>query len=144
MKSEDMRNATHQLTGHARTSVLLRLLIFGVAMLHLIFTGLWVSRWYREFGAHPGDFYPDVFLVTPFLLVLASGLLLSGRWWGYLPALGLSGWLLYTLVYGGLSAVAAVHDQPFFSLFMPRVWFTQKYAAQPQELFQVFLALVIM
>jgi hypothetical protein len=143
MKREDRRNVTRQITRHARVSVLLRALILGVALLHLIFNASWVSRWYRELGAHPRDFYPDVFLVTPFALAVAAGLLLPGRWWGDLPTLDLGGWLVYTLGYGGLSAVAAAHDQPLFSLFVPRVWFAQKYAAQPQEFLQLSLALVI-
>jgi hypothetical protein len=104
---------------------------------------MWVSRWYREFGAQPGDSYPDSFLFVPFLLLLASALLFAVRWWGYLPAFCLGGWLLYSLGYGGLRAISNAHDQPLFSFYVLRVWVVQKYAAQPQEFLELFLALAI-
>jgi hypothetical protein len=136
------RNAT-RIASLFRVSVVLRAIIFGVALLHLISTRMWVSRWYREFGAQPGDSYPDAVLVVPFVLVLASALLLVGRWWGYLPAFCLGGWLLYWLGYGGLRGVSNAHDQPLFSLYVLRVWVVQKCEAQPQEFLEIFLALVI-
>jgi hypothetical protein len=131
------------IANNTRASPALRAFIFGAALLHLVHTILWVSRWSQKFGAQSGDFYPDVFLVVPSLLVLASALLLPGRRWGYLPALAISGWLLYSLGYGGLLSVSAAHDKPFFSFYVPRVWFMQTYAAQPQELLELSLALVI-
>jgi hypothetical protein len=139
-----MRGKATRIASHFRASVVLRAIIFAVALLHLISTQMWISHWYREFGAQLGDSYPDAFLVVPFLLVLASALLLVGRWWGYLPAFCLGGWLLYRLGYGGLLGVSNAHDQPLFSLYVLRAWVMQKCEAQPQELMEIFLALVIM
>src|SRR4051794_23430141 len=138
-----MREKFTCLASHYRASVGLRAITLGIAVVHLISTWMWVSSWYREFGAQPGDSYPDSFLNVPFLLLLASALLFAGRRWGYLPAFCLGGWLLYSLGYGGLRAISNAHDQPLFSLSVLRVWVMQTYAAQPQQFLELFLAFFI-
>src|SRR5215208_4818710 len=76
-------------------------IIFGLALLHLILTWLWVGGWYRAFGQSPVDFYPDSFVVVPLLLLVAAVLLVVRKWWGFLLAFLIGLWVLYAVGYLG-------------------------------------------
>lgn len=121
-----------------------RAVIAGIALLHLVITSVWVSRWYEAFGKGPTDVYPDHLLVLPLILLLAAVMLLIRKWWSHLLALVASGWVIYFVGFLGFSSIARAHDQPLFSLWVARVWFIQKSAVQSQELLQLSLASVVL
>lgn len=139
-----MSKQTDRIGRYLQSLTDIRGIIFGLAVLHLIVTQIWVARWYQKFGQDPVDIYPDSFLNVPLLLVLASIALLIGRWWSHVLALAISGWVLYWLGYAGLRAVASAHDVPVFSSVSLHFWLAQKYVGQPQEFLQLALALIIM
>jgi hypothetical protein len=118
-----------------------RAMILSVSLLHLIVTLVWISRWYEKFGDGPISFYPDVFLVVPLALFVASLMLFISRWWTHLLASVVSGWVIYSLGYAGLRAVSIGRDVPLLSSESLWVWFAQKHIGQFLEL---ALALVIL
>src|SRR5205807_2384827 len=121
-----------------------KVIIFVIAFVSVIVAHISVARWYRQFGNRAGDFYPDNWVHVPYVLLFSATMLLISRWWSYLLAMTVTLWLTYSLGYMGLLSVSRAQDRPFFSLWVPRVWFIEKYNWQPQELFQLALALVVL
>jgi hypothetical protein len=120
-----------------------RAIILGLALLHLVVTYVWMRNWYKEFGQGAVSFYPDSFVVTPLVLVFASLLLLIGRRWGYVLALVIGVWVLYSVGYLPLRGVAAAHDLRLFSFTTLQRWLTQVWVGQPQHFLQLALAFII-
>jgi hypothetical protein len=120
-----------------------RAIILGLTLLHLIVTCTWIRYWYEAFGRGPISFYPDSFVITPLVLVVASLLLLIGRRWSYVLALMISVWVLYSVGYVTIRQVAAAHDMPLFTLSTLQRWVTQVWVGQPQYFIQLALAFVI-
>ena len=117
--------------------------ILAASIVSLAVAQVQVARWYEEFGNQPADFYPDVLLNVPYVLFLASVMLIIERWWAYLLAMVISGWLIYSLGYMGLLGVAHAHDWPLLSREVFQSWFALKYGWQSQELYQLALAIII-
>lgn len=138
-----MSQQSTRIGSYLRSLIDVRAIILGLALLHLVVTTVWLARWYQALNT-PVDVYPDSFLIVPLLLVFASLLLLIGRSWARLVALPISGWVLYRLGYGGLSAAAAAHDRSLFAAASLRLWLTEKYIGQPQEFLQLALAFIIL
>jgi hypothetical protein len=128
---------------YVRRLVQPKAIILGVALLFVVVAHISVARWYREFGNGPIDVYPDHWLNVPYILLFATAMLLVSRWWSYLLALAIGGWLIYSLGYLGVLSTSNAQNQPLLSFWVLRVWFMQKYAWQPQELLQLTLAFVI-
>jgi hypothetical protein len=118
-------------------------IIFGFALLNLVGTVTWLSRWYQRFGNGPINLYPNSILIVPLVLFVVAFMVLIRRWWSRLLALTVSGWVLYRLGYVGLREVSFAHDLPLLSAACLRLWLTQKYLGQPQELLQMGLAFII-
>ncbi len=139
-----MTNQPRKAADYFRALFEVRAIILGVSLLELIVVSVRVSRWYEEFGERPGDFYPNVELNIPILLVLASVMLLISRWWSHLIAFVVSGWVIYFLGYVALRAASKARDVPLLSSEAVRVWFAAKSNWQIQEFLQLALALIIL
>jgi hypothetical protein len=130
--------------GYLWSLIDLRAIILGLALLHLMVVEVWVTRWYQAYGESPGNSRPDWLVNVPLLLVVASFLLLIGRWWSSLLAVICSGWVLYDAFFVSWSGLATIHNVPYFSLAPLKLWFDQAYRGQPQQFFQIALAFLIL
>ena len=120
-----------------------RAMIFGVALVFLVHAHVALDRWYRAFGDGPLDFDPNYVLYDPHILLLASVLLLIGRWWSETIALVIITRLVYFLGYSSILSLSYASDESSLGLAMPR-WLVMKYLYQPQELLHLALGLVIL
>jgi len=137
-----MRKGASRLAGHFRSVAKPPAIIFGVALLHFVYTYTRVLRLRQEYADNPyaGGWDPGAFLIEPFLLLSSAGMLLLGTWWGRLIGFSVSLWLLYFLGYLGLRGVSNAHDIPLLSTEVARRWLQLTWLMQSQVFVQLALA----
>lgn len=119
-------------------------MIFGFAVLVFLTTLMYAIQYERDFSV-VSDHWNGVRLMSePLLLLLAAGALLFDKLWGDLLAIVVTGRVIYVLSYLGLVATSAAHEHSMFSWYVLRTWFVSTYAAQPQYLVELALAVVIL
>ena len=119
-------------------------LIFGVALAQFVWMLAFVVRYARELPVSSDHWNPGREMWEPFLVLLASLMLLIGGAWKYAISIVSSAWIIYQLGYLGLVSVSAAHDIPLFSLEVPRRLLSMMYAGQPQFILQIVLSAIIM
>jgi hypothetical protein len=125
--------------------------IFGLVLLHVMAMLVYEIRTEQMFAAlqRQGVAPPEHWsmarnMVEPVLLLVASIGLVIDRLWGYVVALLSSGAIIFEVGYLGLRAVSGAFDIPMTSSEVYWRWFTMTSFGQPQYLFELGLAILIM
>ena len=139
-----MKRETSRVTYFLRSLVDAKAIIFGVAVLNCLAILTHLTQYKRQFPVPSDHWNPARIMHEPFLLLLASALLLTRKWWGYLLAIVVSVRVIYVLGYLGLVSIAGGYDYRLLNWRVLKSWLVITYEAQPQYLLELAIAATIL